>query len=179
MAAWRTVDDIIDWSGMQGDGDEPESPRGSFITMLGIAGTTHWRVVALMPPDVFERALSTWQLEPGEGQPAYNPPPGVLAQAGMVGRFARVAGKIEKLPSMRAADDDVAIQHQRAVEFARATTPVTVAAPLIARPKAAAASGRVVTMKDIVDVCRGDEPSVIFKAAEDAFLFEFRKWRAP
>ena len=52
MAAWRTVDDIIDWSGMQGDGDEPESPRGSFITMLGISGTTHWRVVALMPPDV-------------------------------------------------------------------------------------------------------------------------------
>eukprot|EP00971_Amphidinium_carterae_P044454 874309-Amphidinium_carterae.1 len=59
VASWHTISDVADWVGLDGD-DSLATPRGSFLRVLGMAPTDHWRVAAFMTSAQFEEAIQQW-----------------------------------------------------------------------------------------------------------------------
>jgi len=151
FSTWTKIDDVLDWVGIAGVNADTKTPRGSFMALIGLAGTDHWRPLASMPEADFQAILAAWTISDGTTDAA--PTPGVLAQAGIIGRSARIAGGVQKSAVQLAQElaDDAA--HTRALAIAAA-------AP---QPKAQAlaVAARTVPMRDVADVARNDEVPVM------------------
>ena len=93
---FASVGEIAEWVQLEGDPAEPDTPRGNLFAALGVLESTHWRVVAAMPRDDYEAVVATLTyVLPPQGEEAGRETrftPAQLSQAGLIGRFARVAG---------------------------------------------------------------------------------------
>jgi len=146
---------------MAGADEDPNTARGAYLVLIGLPATAHWRALAMIAENDMQTILASWVI----GDTA--PPPGVIAQAGIIGRCARIAGgmQLRGADAQKRADDTAA--HQRALDLASAQSQAAAGAQ-------AQAQGRTVPMKDVVDVARSDEPRVLDEEAVAQFFVRYR-----
>jgi len=161
IAAWQTLTDLYDWVGFAGNVADADSVRGSFNAVIGVAATSHWRVLAAITEVDFQALVAAWQVN------GTAPTPGQLAQAGIVGDAARIGAGVQKRRAAVAQEKDDELAHQRALALASAV-------PRAAGPQQHA--NRTVPMSDVVDIIRKDEPALLGQVAIDKFYETYRKW---
>ena len=86
------ADAIADWCDLSHRSDDagtPSSPRGTFFAALGATGTTRPRILAAIPPEMFQTVVNAWVIK------EVRPSPALLALAGLVGTVARLSGGIK------------------------------------------------------------------------------------
>ena len=80
---------LCDWAGLLEDATDGESPKASFLKLLGAKANVYYRVLANIPVNDFDAVLAKWQINGGL------PPAALLSQGGLVGRTARVLYGVE------------------------------------------------------------------------------------
>ena len=125
VANFHTVKDLAIWAGMKGDIDNPLSTVGSFFTLMGFAPEEHWRTMAIIAESDLQDILKSWNMENASG--IIKPPPGQLAQAGLIGVAARITGGVQlRISEQRAAEKgktvaDVAAQANSSSDMSKRT----------------------------------------------------------
>jgi hypothetical protein len=84
----KTVQDLCECADLEDAGELADSPRLSFLKVLGAKPTTKTMLVANISKDAWDIAMNKWQIS-GEA-----PSPIQLSSAGMVGITARLAAGI-------------------------------------------------------------------------------------
>jgi hypothetical protein len=186
LASFSTLVDICRWAELDGTAEEIESDLGSFLALLGMRPGQHWRSVAAIAAHEYQSVLDSWLIDRGSGGGDLGPEaptPALMAQAGIVGRVARVAGGVEPTLAEKAASAQQQLDHDRALAIATASataagTTAAIAAALQTQPraKASAGAGRSFSMKDIVDVSRNDEPLALTADGEKDFFATYKKF---
>ena len=132
-ASFTTVDQVAAWAalGVSQAADGPRQPdpvRDSLYALFGLEGSTHVRVLALIPEVDFEDTLSDWKIprtsqpaRSSEGEPSVEAEAGVpthaqRAQAGLFGRAARIACGTQRRFSEVNANADLLLRTQAAAK---------------------------------------------------------------
>lgn len=126
------LDSLAEWCGLQTSDTEPRtSTRGSLFALLGCSGISHYRLVAMMPSDVFTQALSTWKV--GEASPL----PAQMAAANLLHVTARCLCGLDSFPSQAATQQQLQSQIDLLKAQAAASNTANSAQATIARIKLA------------------------------------------
>ena len=96
VQTFTDVGSVADWVGIPGP--QASSVRASLFALFGLQGATHFRVLAAIPKEDFDRQLSEWRVLSAstEGGQSGAPSLAQLAQAGLWGRAARIAGGTQR-----------------------------------------------------------------------------------
>jgi len=86
LDAFNTVAEIATWLGIEGDTEDASTDLGSLLRLIGLRGDHHPRALAAIGTTDIEAVLAIWRV----GEPAAAPTPALRAQAGELGRLARV-----------------------------------------------------------------------------------------
>ena len=82
----RTLDDVLKWAGLEGNPEEPTSPAGSLLALLGASTSTPVRLVAMINEADYTQILSEWKIN------GSSPTPMQASLGQLVGLAARIAG---------------------------------------------------------------------------------------
>ena len=57
------LDDVLRWAGLEGDPEDPASPAGSLLALLGASTSTPVRLVAMISEADYTQILSQWKID--------------------------------------------------------------------------------------------------------------------
>ena len=163
------LSDLTTWAGLPGDAADQATSAGSFLHHLGFTATAHWRGLAAISETDFSTLLAAWKI-PQTGSAAIAPSAGQLAQAGLVGRAARIAGGVQKTTKQLQTESEAQLAHDRAVALAQAKAPAQAAS---SSATASPAKVRTVPMSDVADLARKDEPTPLAQSEVDKFYKKY------
>ena len=103
IQAWSNIGSVVAWAGMAGALDDPSSPAGSFLALLGFTPTAPIRVFGMIPEQDLLELLSDWKV--GDARPT----PAQRAQAVLIGSGARVAAGTQRLVAEARAAAEAAL----------------------------------------------------------------------
>ena len=104
IETFATLANVVTWAGLAGDPADVGSVSGSFLDTMGLGAAGHIRTCAAIPEADFAVVLATWRIPTGAGDATIPPTAGQLAQAGLVGRGARVALGVQKTVAQTQAE---------------------------------------------------------------------------
>jgi hypothetical protein len=101
-AGFASVSDVADWASVA-----PGRVRASLLDLFGLSEDDKPRVLAFIPEEAFDDTLQRWSVPKSDsGEEMCAPTPAQLAQAGLMGRAARVAcGAQRRLAEVQANAD--------------------------------------------------------------------------
>ena len=162
LEGFRTLADIAAWTEIPGTVGQGNSALGSLFQKLGTTGTHHPRVVGAISKEDYDALLNAWTYTHEGEDEARAPSPVVRAQAGLIGRVARILCGLEKT-LQQAADETKAKLRQE---------------QMLAQSQAQQGTGspqRKIKMATIINQTNDDETGLILQVDIDQCYANYRR----
>ena len=173
LAEFKTITDVADWAGLDGEAGDPATPRGSWFAVLGLSPTTKIRVVGFLTEGELEAALTEWHVGDVKAKPGHT------AAAGLFVSVCRLMAGTRQTAAATAAEEETRAKEERELRTLEAQTALAAAQAAWREREtapAAASTGRVVKLQHTVNQVADEECPPLTEEQIAAAFARYEVW---